>query len=133
MSSAALAAAPIGWPLLPVPEQDGTLRWPSLEASVSQQIRVVLSTRPGEQLMRPAFGAGLEDFVHEPNTLTTRRRIHDAVHGHLARWEPRIEVDRVEVWEVEDRPGSVRVELAYRVRRTGAARQLGVVLEQREG
>lgn len=133
MNSRALAAAPVGWPLLPVPGPDGTLAWPALEASVSQQIRVVLSTRPGEQLMRPGFGAGLEDFVHEPNTLTTRRRIHDAVRAQLARWEPRIEVDRVEVWEVDGAPASVRVELAYRVRRTGVARQLGVVLEPREG
>jgi uncharacterized protein len=133
MNSAPFAAAPIGWPLLPLPAADGTLAWPSLEASVHQQIRVVLSTRAGEQLMRPAFGAGLEDFVHEPNTLTTRRRIHDAVRDHLARWEPRIHVDRVEVWEVEEAPGAVRVELAYRVRRTGAPRQLGVVLEPREG
>ena len=107
--------------------------WPTLEESVRQQIRVILSTRPGEQLMRPRFGAGLEDFVHEPSTLTTRRRIRDAVAEHLGRWEPRIVLDRVEVWEVDDRPSAVRVEIGYRVRRTGAGRTLGVVLESGEG
>ena len=128
-----IAPAPIGWPLLPVPDGSGELRYPSLDESVRQQIRVILTTRPGEQLMRPGFGAGLEDFVHEPNTITTRRRVRDAVSEALAEWEPRIAVDRVEVWEVEDRPGALRVEIGYRLRRTGAARQLGVVLELEEG
>ena len=54
---------------------------PALEQSVRQSIQVILSTRPGEQLMRPDFGAGLERFLHEPNTLTTRRRIRDVVRG----------------------------------------------------
>lgn len=120
---------PIGWPLLPLPDEGGELRYPTLEESVRQQIRVVLTTRPGEQLMRPEYGAGLDDYVHEPNTLATRRRIRDAVAGSLKRWEPRIHLDRVEVWEVEGQPGQVRVEIGYRLRRTGAARQLGLVME----
>lgn len=120
---------PIGWPLLPLPDGGGELRYPTLEESVRQQIRVILTTRPGEQLMRPEYGAGLDDFVHEPNTLATRRRIRDAVAGHLGRWEPRIHLDRVEVWEVEGSPGQVRVEIGYRLRRTGAARQMGLVME----
>lgn len=125
----AIARPPLGWPLLPVPDAAGELRYPPLDESVREQIRVILSTRPGEQLMRPEFGAGLEDFVHEPNTLTTRRRIRDAVRDALARWEPRIHLDAVEVWEVEGKPAQVRVEIAYRLRRTGAGRRLGLVLE----
>jgi Bacteriophage baseplate protein W len=132
-ATAPFAAPPLGWPLLPVPDEAGELRYPSLDESIRQQIRVILLTRPGEQLMRPDFGAGLEDFVHEPNTITTRRRVRDAVSDALERWEPRIVVDRVEVWEVEGRPGALRVEIGYRLRRTGAARQLGVVLELEEG
>lgn len=123
------ARPPIGWPLLPLPDEGGELRYPTLEESVRQQIRVILTTRPGEQLMRPEYGAGLDDYVHEPNTLATRRRIRDAVAGSLSRWEPRIHLDRVEVWEVEGEPGQVRVEIGYRLRRTGAARQLGLVME----
>ena len=132
-TASSFAPPPVGWPLLPVPDEAGELAWPALDESVRQQIRVILTTRPGEQLMRPSFGAGLETYVHEPNTLTTRRRIRDAVQGALEEWEPRIALDRVEVWEVDDRPGSLRVEIGYRLRRTGAARQLGVVLELEEG
>ena len=118
----------IGWPLLPVPDANGQLAYPTLDESVRQSIQVILRTRPGEHLMRPEFGAGLENFVHEPNTLTNRRRIRDVVAASLERWERRAIVDRVEVWEVADEPTRVRVEIAYRLRRTGVSQQLGLTL-----
>ena len=120
---------PINWPLFAVPDANGELHYPSLEASVRQAIRIILSTRPGEQLMRPEFGAGLEDFVHEPNTLTTRRRIYDRITEALARWESRILLDRVDVSEVAGQPTQVRVEILYRLRRTGAPQQMGLTMD----
>lgn len=122
-------SALIGWPLLPLPDSNGRLNYPGLEESVRQSIRVILSTRPGEQLMRPAFGAGLERFLPDQNTLTTRRRIRDVVMESLERWEKRIGVDRVEVREVSDEPTKIRVEIAYRLRRTGAPQQLSLTME----
>ena len=91
-------------------------------------IRVLLQTRPGEQLMRPNFGAGLQNYLNEPNNLTTRRRIQDAIASALDQWEPRILVDRLDILEVPDAPGSVRVEIAYRIRRTGSAQVMGLTL-----
>jgi uncharacterized protein len=120
---------PIGWPLLPLPDESGQLNWPTLEQSVAQQIRVILQTRPGEQLMRPQFGAGLENFLHEPNDLTTHRRIRDLVSTWLQRAEQRIILDDVAVSTPRDEPGQVRVEIAYRLRRTGAASRLGLTLD----
>lgn len=119
----------IGWPLLPIPDTSGELRYPSLEESVRETIRVILLTRPGEQLMHPEFGAGLADFLHQPNSLSLRRRVRDRILESLARWEPRVAVERVEVWEVPDQPTHLRVEIAYRLRRTGVAQQIGLVLE----
>lgn len=116
----ALPRPRLGWPLLPVPDTHGRLHWPSLETSVRELIRVVLSTRPGEQLMRPDFGAGLDRMAHEPNTLATRRAVRDRVQAALARWEPRILLDRVEVLEVEGQPTHIRVEIGYRLARDGS-------------
>ena len=119
----------IGWPLLSLPDASGELRYPSLDESVRQSIRVVLLTRPGEQLMHPEFGAGIDAFLHEPNSLALRRRVRDRITESLERWEHRVVVERVEVWEVEGEPGQIRVEINYRLRRTGVARQVGLVLE----
>ncbi len=119
----------IGWPLLPIPDANGQLNYPTLEASIRQTIQVILRTRPGEQLMRPLFGAGLANFLHAPNDLTTRRRVHDSIVESLDRWEPRILVDRVDVNEVTDQPTYLRIEISYRVRRTGVPQVVGLTME----
>lgn len=119
----------IGWPLLALPEDDGTLRYPDLERSVRDSIRVLLSTTPGEQLMRPEFGAGLERLLHEPNTLATRARLRELIQDALARWERRIVVDRVDVWELPDDPAALRVDIGYRIVRTGANAALALTMQ----
>ena len=119
----------VNWPLLPYPDVNGRLNYPTLEESVRQSIRVILQTRPGEQLMRPLFGAGLENYVHEPNTLLTRRRITDLIKDSLERWERRIILNRVEVQEVPDQPTRLRVEIAYQLKRTGAPQRIGLTME----
>jgi phage baseplate assembly protein W len=118
-----------GWPLLPLPDDHGQLDYPVPDDSVRQQIRVILSTRPGEQLLRPDFGAGLDSFLHQPNTPTTWRAIQDRVKEALGRWEPRIVVDSVDAAEIPGRPTELRVQIAYRLRRTGAAARVGLTLE----
>lgn len=119
----------VNWPLLPLPDEKGRLHFPTLEESVRQSIQIILRTRPGERIMRPHFGGGLETFIHEQNTLATRRGIHDLITEALERWEKRIILDRVDVWAIEDRPTAVRVEIAYRLRRANQPRQLGITME----
>ena len=72
-------AEPLGWPLLPVPDANGQLHYPGLAQSVREQIQVLLSTRPGEQLMNPGFGAGLENLLSDPNTGTVLHESADIV------------------------------------------------------
>lgn len=120
---------PITWPLLTVPDEGGRLRYPAdLDASVRQRIEAILSVRPGEQLQRPRFGAGLVRFIDQPDTVQTRRRIRDAVSEALGRYETRIDVDRVDVLD-GDGPGRLRVEIHYRLRRTGSNRRFGLTLQ----
>lgn len=125
-----LPPPPLGWPLFPFPDSHGRLNYPSsLAESVRQQLRVLLSVRIGEQLLHPAYGAGLTEFLGEPDTLTTRQRIHDRIRDAIGRWEPRIDIDRIDVQDYPDEPGRLRIEIAYRLRRTGDPQTLGVNLE----
>lgn len=129
MANANISTLPINWPLLPLPDKDGRITFPSLESSVRDSIKIILRTRPGEQLMRPLFGAGLQNFLQESNNITTRRRIHDAITESLEKWEPRVLLDHVDVAEVPDSPAQVRVDLVYRIRRTGLIQRLGLTMD----
>jgi len=118
---------PLGWPFLPLP-QGGQLGYPALGQSVRDSIRVILTTRPGEQLMRPRFGAGLQNYLEESNTITTRRQIQAAILENLQNYEARILVDRVDVDPVPDAPSEIHVQVYYRLLRTNVAQQIGVTM-----
>jgi phage baseplate assembly protein W len=119
---------PISWPFLPMP-QAGQLGYPDLERSVRDSIRIILTTRPGEQLMRPRFGAGLQDFLDEGNTVALRRQIQTAILESLQNYENRIMVDAVYVDPVADAPPEVQVQIHYRLLRTNVPQQIGVTMQ----
>lgn len=116
-------AEPIGWPLMPVPDAEGRLRFPDLATSVRERMEAILRTAPGEQLMRASFGVGLERLVHEPNTLALRKAIEERIGEHLAAFEPRALIDRISVAEGAD-SSTVLISIAYRLRATGVAATL---------
>jgi len=119
---------PISWPFLPVP-QGGVLGYPTLDQSVRDAIRIILTTQPGEQLMTPYFGAGLQVFLDEGNTVAIRRQIQSAILDNLQLYENRITVDAVTVSTVDGSPSQVHVQIFYRVIRTNAPGQIGVTME----
>lgn len=111
---------PIGWPLLPVPDATGSLNWPDLNTSIRQTIRALLVTKPGERLLQRRLGGALQDFIHQPNTVLTRRRIHDRVAETLGAWEPRIDLTELTVEPEGEFGERVRITLNYRIRLTRA-------------
>jgi len=119
---------PVSWPYLPLP-QNGQLVFPTLEQSVRDSIRIILTTRPGEQLMRPRFGAGLQNFLEDGNTIFVRRQIQSAILDNLQAYETRIVVDRVDVDPVPNAPSEVHVQIYYRLLRTNAAQQIGITMQ----
>lgn len=76
---------------------DGRVAWSVGEDNVRESIRIILLTRPGERLFEPGFGAGLDRWLFEPNTASTRQVIKDRITKSLTQWEPRIAIDSVDV------------------------------------
>src|SRR5213075_2055909 len=76
---------------------DGRVVWYEGETNVRESIRVILMTEQPERLRSPSFGGSLGRFLFEPNTVTTRRLIQDRITKELAQWEPRIQVQTVDV------------------------------------
>jgi phage baseplate assembly protein W len=102
-----------GWDFPPRPdERTGALEWEAGPALVRQSILLILDTEPGERVMRPEFGCGLGRFVMEPNSPGTRAAMAREVEGSLRQWEPRIDVQSVEVTPTDD-PAVVLVSVGY--------------------
>lgn len=107
-----------GWSSPVVLDATGELRQEAGAEKVRQSIRLILGTRRGERVMRPDFGAGLEDFLFEPISTTTNALIRHRVETALQRWEPRIDVTEVTVSVAERRLGHIDIQIGYTVRAT---------------
>ena len=76
---------------------DRRVVWSEGEENIRESIRVILMTELNERIHLPEFGGGLNRFLFEPNTATTRQLIRDRITKALAEWEPRITVQSVTV------------------------------------
>jgi phage baseplate assembly protein W len=89
---------------------------PSPEEGIRQSIWTILSTAPGERVMRPDFGCGLSDLVFAVNNAGTASAVAGAVREALAVWEPRIDVLDVFAAADPERPNLLLIEIDYRIR-----------------
>lgn len=96
----------------------GRIKLAEYEEDIAQAIKIILTTRKGERVMRPDFGSGLYDFVFEPDSYTTRSMIKKAVIDALTLWEPRIHDIEVRVDFPAGLTGGFRLDIAYVVRST---------------
>jgi len=95
-------------------------------ASVRQAILLLLSTRPGERIMRPNYGCNLHRLIFAPNDETTAGLAIHYVNQAIERWEPRVEVLRVDALRAPELVSSATLEIVfeYRVRATQRADRL---------
>lgn len=100
---------------------DGRWAWSAGDANIRESIRIILLTETGERLMLETFGAGLRQFLFEPNTASTRRLIQQRVTDALALWEPRIAIQQVRVEEDPADQQAAIVTIEYRLVSTQAA------------
>ncbi|MCG5212173.1 GPW/gp25 family protein [Streptosporangium sp. KLBMP 9127] len=113
-----------GWSFPAGVRPDGTIAMAAYEEDVHQAIQIILGTNPGERVMRPGFGAGLDSFVFEPVNATTTTRVRTRVHEALVDGEARIDVLDVTVTTGPPEHNRLDIEVHYRVRATNALHNL---------
>jgi phage baseplate assembly protein W len=85
------------------------------DAAVRQAIQLLLSTRPGERVMRPRYGCDLQRLVFAPNDDTTAGLAEHYVRRALETWEPRIEILSLDATRDAD-ASRLSIDLEYRIR-----------------
>jgi phage baseplate assembly protein W len=114
----------VGWGFPVSLQADGQLDMAAYEDDIAQAIRIILGTNPGERVMRPEFGAGLTAFVFEPINQTTIESLRSRVRESLVDWEPRINVEQVDVTDDPAQHNKLFIEIRYRVRATNSVKNL---------
>jgi phage baseplate assembly protein W len=103
---------------------DGRLQMISGADAVRQSILMLLSTRPGERLMRPEYGCDLYRLAFAPNDDMTAGLAMHYVRQAVERWEPRAEIISLDAGRDPDAPEMLNIILEYRLRMTQQEDQL---------
>jgi phage baseplate assembly protein W len=90
---------------------------------IRQSIRDILTTPIGTRVMRREYGSLLPYLVDAPMDQATVIDIIQASAGAIARWEPRVRVERIAV-DTVDADGHLTLALDVRVLETGEAARL---------
>jgi uncharacterized protein len=113
-----------GWAFPVRTDSVGRIALVSGEQEIEESIRLILGTARGDRPMRPEFGCGIQDYVFAPANAETIGSIARDVRQSLARWEPRIDVQEVEILADPDKPSRMRISVSYEIRRTNDPRNL---------
>jgi phage baseplate assembly protein W len=94
------------------------------EQELEESMRLILGTALGERPMRPEFGCGLHEYVFAPADATTAGKIAAEVHKALTRWEPRVDIEDVDVAASPERAETLYIDIRYSIRGTNDPRNL---------
>lgn len=101
----------------------GEILYSQHEQDISESIRIIIGTAPGERVMRPEFGCGIHSYVFGNMDVSTLTLITGSVKDALTRWEPRITV--IDVNAVPDSDsGKLTININYEVRSTNTRNNL---------
>ncbi|HEX9981627.1 MAG TPA: GPW/gp25 family protein [Thermoanaerobaculia bacterium] len=101
--------------------------------ALRQAVMLLLSTRPGERVMRPDYGCHLDRILFWPNDNTTAGLAIHYVRQAIERWEPRVQIVRLDAVRNEADPSRLEVHLEYRSRATQRGDELRISMALHEG
>jgi len=96
----------------------------NMDNEISQAIRIILTTIPGERVMRPTFGSRLHELAFAPINSETMALARRFVEQALRMWEPRIELMTVDVISDDEQPGCLLIKMEYQIKSTYDRRTL---------
>lgn len=113
-----------GWAFPMRTDTAGRIALTTEDTEIPTAIVMVVSTAPGERVMRPDFGCEIWNLLFHPINANTLGLMEQGVRDALNRWEPRIEVEEIRARPNEEDDGRVDITIGYVVKATNDRRNL---------
>jgi phage baseplate assembly protein W len=113
-----------GWVFPPKIDAQGGLALTNEISELEQSMIIILTTSPGQRVMRSTFGCRLHELVFAPNNNQTAARARRFVEDALRMWEPRVSVVEVDARPDPDNAASLLIAIQYEVKATHDRRSL---------
>jgi phage baseplate assembly protein W len=110
-----------GWGFPPTfSKTTGAVNILSDKADIQSSLEILLSTRQGERVLRYDYGCNLDELVFEPLTTTFKTYIKDLISTAILYYEPRIQVNKIELDDTGELEGKILISVDYTVRSTNS-------------
>ena len=81
------------------------------EDDIRESLNILLSTRPGERIMRPSYGCGLQLLVFEMISESLITEIKDVIERAILFFETRISIKNIDVDVKDAYEGQIMIQL----------------------
>jgi uncharacterized protein len=123
-----------GWGFPPEFRRDSrSVELVSDEEDIRQSLYLLVSTAPGERIMRPSYGCDLQSMVFERLTEATRTKIEHMVLRAIILFEPRVSVQEVNVHFVSHETGMIHIVVDYTIIQTNTRSNIVYPFYLKEG
>lgn len=114
-----------GWGFPPrFDKKSGAVEMVSGEADIDESLRILIATLPMERVMQPDYGCGLKALVFESINESILTMMREAIQRAVLFFEPRIDLNDVEINAEEAYDGVLYLKLHYTVRTTNSRSNL---------
>lgn len=90
------------------------------EDDIRSSLEILLSTVQGERIMQPTYGCDLTPLLFEPLTTSLRTEMVDKIRNAILYFEPRIDVEKIELKDDHILEGIVLITIDYVIRSTNS-------------
>jgi phage baseplate assembly protein W len=88
------------------------------EDDIQSSLQVLLATKLGERVMQPLFGCNLDAMVFELLDTTLKTEMKNLIERAILFFEPRINIDKIDIDSQNDLNGVIIITVNYVVRST---------------
>jgi phage baseplate assembly protein W len=111
---------PGGWAFPPSFDRTNhTVNISSGTANISENLRILFATDPGERSLLPAYGTPLLKYLFTSLNSTLQNEIKRDIRDAIIRWEPRITVISIEVSQPQAALESLQIVICFQEKQTG--------------
>lgn len=103
------------------------------ETDIQQSLMILLTTQLGERVMNHDYGAGLETMLFEPLTTNLKTYMTDVIQSAILRYEPRIDLDEVEMDDSGELEGRVLITINFTIKATNSRSNIVFPFYKNEG
>jgi len=92
-------------------------------------ILAILLTNPGERVMRPTYGAGLQRQLFENDDSVIETQLNTAIRQQLATYEPNVQISECKFVFTADYSGVMELQIAFWVGSNPSLRTVAITID----